>query len=78
MDADAAAERIVKKIQSYMDVDENEVMTDEEQEEAIMSVLKILITEIATIALTATVIELTKAIEEAVENALKEKSDGHL
>lgn len=65
MNVDAAAERIVKKIRSYMDVDENKVMTDEEQEEALVSILKILIEEVATLA---TVNELYERM----------KKDGHL
>jgi len=80
MDVDAAAERIYERIESYMKESDDAKLTDEEQKEILIGVLKVFIGEIVTIAIVGALDQTKIAVDLAIAANLKErkKQNGHL
>ena len=90
MNVDAAAERVYKTIESYMKKSDNPEITDEEQKEILIGVLKVFIEEIAMLATVAALVQTKRAVNGAMKDHLKKlaldanelyermKKDGHI
>jgi len=90
MNVDAAAERVYETIESYMKKSDDPELSDEEQKEILIGVLKVFIEEIATLATVAALVQAKRAVDGAIKDHLKRvaidanelyermKKDGHI
>ncbi|KKL81196.1 hypothetical protein LCGC14_1997180 [marine sediment metagenome] len=75
MNVDSAAERVYKEIDSYAKKSENLELTEDEQKEIFIGVLKISIREIATVAVVEALKQTKIAVDLAIAANLKERTD---
>ena len=73
MDVNAAAERIYKEIKSYVAMYSNPELIYEEEKEFLVGVLKVIIEEIATIAIVGALKQTKIAVDDAIAANLKER-----
>ncbi len=73
MNVDAAAERVYETIESYMRKSDDPELTDEEQKEILIGVLKVFIGEIVTLAIIGALEQTKIAVDDATAANLKER-----